>query len=81
MAPGSKIHACAPGVDFPYGVKSGTSMSTPLVSGAAALMLEKNPALTNLEIKMKLKESARDMGLPKNLQGWGELDLERFMKL
>ena len=53
----------------------------PLVSGAAALMLEKNPALTNLEIKMKLKESARDMGLPKNLQGWGELDLERFMKL
>ena len=56
-------------------------MSTPLVSGAAALMLEKNPALTNLEIKMKLKESARDMGLPKNLQGWGELDLERFLKL
>ena len=81
VAPGSKIRACAPGVDFPYGVKSGTSMSTPLVSGAAALMLEKNPALTNLEIKMKLKESARDMGLPKNLQGWGELDLERFMKL
>lgn len=81
VAPGSKIRACAPGVDFPYGVKSGTSMSTPLVSCAAALMLEKNPALTNLEIKMKLKESARDMGLPKNLQGWGELDLERFMKL
>ena len=64
-----------------YGVKSGTSMSTPLVAGAAALMLEKNPELTNVQIKMKLKESARDMGLPKNQQGWGELDLERFMEL
>ena len=56
-------------------------MSTPLVSGAAALMLEKNPGLTNVQIKMKLKESARDMGLSKNQQGWGELDLERFMQL
>ena len=37
--------------------------------------------LTNVQIKMKLKESARDMGLPKNQQGWGELDLERFMEL
>ena len=45
--------------------------STPLVAGAAALMLEKNPELTNVQIKMKLKESARDMGLPKNQQGWG----------
>ncbi len=67
--------------DNGYGVKSGTSMSTPLVAGAAALMLEKNPELTNVQIKMKLKESARDMGLPKNQQGWGELDLERFMEL
>ena len=73
--------ACAPGTDNGYGVKSGTSMSTPLVSGAAALMLEKNPGLTNVQIKMKLKESARDMGLSKNQQGWGELDLERFMQL
>ena len=78
---GSSDLACAPGADNGYGVKSGTSMSTPLVAGAAALMLEKNPELTNVQIKMKLKESARDMGLPKNQQGWGELDLERFMEL
>ena len=73
--------ACAPGTDNGYGIKSGTSMSTPLVSGAVALMLEKNPALTNVQIKMKLKESARDMGLPKNQQGWGELNLKQFMGL
>ena len=81
VAPGNHVLACAPGADNGYGVKSGTSMSTPLVAGAAALMLEKNPELTNVQIKMKLKESARDMGLPKNQQGWGELDLERFMDL
>lgn len=81
VAPGNHVLACAPGADNRYGIKSGTSMSTPLVSGAAALMLEKDPGLTNVQIKMKLKESARDMGLPKNQQGWGELDLERFMKL
>ena len=81
VAPGNHVLACAPGADNGYGVKSGTSMSTPLVAGAAALMLENNPELTNVQIKMKLKESARDMGLPKNQQGWGELDLERFMEL
>lgn len=81
VAPGNHVLACALGTDNGYGVKSGTSMSTPLVSGAAALMLEKNPGLTNVQIKMKLKESARDMGLSKNQQGWGELDLERFMQL
>lgn len=73
VAPGSRVLACAPGSDYAYGIKSGTSMSTPLISGAAALMLEKNPALTNVQIKIKLKESARDMGLPKNQQGWGNL--------
>ncbi len=80
VAPGNHVLACAPGTDNGYGIKSGTSMSTPLVSGAAALLLEKNPKLTNVQIKMKLKESARDMGLSKNQQGWGELDLERLIE-
>lgn len=80
VAPGNHILSCASGPDNGYGVKSGTSMSTPLVSGAAALMLEKNPELTNVQIKMKLKECARDLGLPKNQQGWGELDLGHLMR-
>ena len=48
---------------------------------AVALMLEKNPRLTNVEIKMMLKESADDMGLPRNQQGWGKFNLRKFMKL
>ncbi|MGI6010917.1 MAG: S8 family peptidase [Ruminococcus sp.] len=62
-----------------YTRKSGTSMSTPYISGAAALALEKDPLLTNVEIKMMLRECARDLGLPHNRQGWGEFDLEKFL--
>lgn len=82
VAPGNKIISCAPGQDnISYGIKSGTSMSTPLISGAVALMLEKNPTLTNVQIKMKLKESSEDLGFPRNLQGWGKFNLERFLSL
>ena len=75
VAPGSRITSCAPGRDFPYAAKSGTSMSTPLVSGAIARALEKNPSLTNVEIKMMLKESADDMGLPHNHVSYTHLDV------
>lgn len=81
VAPGNQIVSCAPGEGVYYGIKSGTSMSTPVISGAAALMLEKDPRLTNVEIKMMLKESADDLGLPRNEQGWGRFNLDRFLKL
>lgn len=81
VAPGSHIISCAPGVKGGYTAKSGTSMSTPRVSGAIALMLEKDPYLTNVEIKMLLKEAAVDLGYGRNQQGWGELDLNAFLRL
>ena len=56
VAPGNKIMSCVPGKPYSYGVKSGTSMSTPLVTGAIACALEKNPALTNTDIKTMLCE-------------------------
>lgn len=81
VAPGNHIVSCASGNGSSYGVKSGTSMSTPVISGAAALMLEKDPLLTNVEIKMMLRESTDDMGLPRNLQGWGKFNFHKFMTL
>lgn len=81
VAPGNHIVSCAPGTANTYGMKSGTSMSTPLVSGAIALMLEKDPLLTNVEIKMLLRESTDDMGLPRNRQGWGKFNFHKFMSL
>ena len=59
VAPGNKIMSCVPGKPYSYGVKSGTSMSTPLVTGAIACALEKNPALTNTDIKTMLMNSVK----------------------
>ena len=81
VMPGSHVISCSPGVKGNYTEKSGTSMSTPKVSGAIALMLEKDPYLTNVEIKMLLKEAAVDLGYGRNKQGWGELDIKRFLQL
>lgn len=81
VAPGNRIVSCVPGGGGNYGIKSGTSMSTPLIAGAAACMLEKDPLLTNVDIKMMLKESCDDLGFPKNQQGWGQFNERKFMKL
>ncbi len=81
VAPGNQITACAGGYPFSYGTKSGTSMSTPVISGAVAKLLEKDPLLTNAEVKMLLKECCEDMGLPRNQQGWGRFNGEKLMKI
>ena len=78
VAPGKSIVSC--GVrQGKYVAKSGTSMSTPKVSGGIALLLEKSPHLTNVEIKEKLLQSAWDLGLPRNQQGHGLFQLEKFL--
>ena len=79
VAPGSNIVSCA-NQSGSYTRKSGTSMSTPLVSGAVALLLEKYPEMTNLDVKLRLRERAVDLGLPRNQQGWGLLDVERLVE-
>lgn len=84
VAPGSQICSCnaffAASKEY-YCRKSGTSMATPMVSGAIALLLEKEPWLTNVEVKMRLKEASRDLGMEKNRQGWGCLDIPELLKL
>lgn len=79
VAPGCGVVSCAGDLSR-YTIKSGTSMSTPIVSGAIALLLEKYPEMTNLDVKLKLMKSSRDIGLPKNQQGWGLLDVERLLE-
>lgn len=72
VCPGTNIISCDAGLTG-YSPKSGTSMATPVVSGIIALLLEKYPDMTNKEIKRKLYETAKDLGYPKNHQGWGEI--------
>ena len=55
-------------------------MSTPLVSGAIALLLEKVSGYDESGVKLRLRERAVDLGLPRNQQGWGLLDVGRFVE-
>lgn len=78
VAPGCSVVSCSSRADK-YTIKSGTSMSTPIVSGAVALLLERFPDMTNKDVKLRLRESSVDIGLPRNQQGWGLLDVGKMI--
>ena len=73
-APGADIFLPAP--DGKYQITSGTSFSAAFVSGIAALLLERNPALRPNEVRAILTATARDLGAPgrDDLFGAGEAD-------
>jgi len=62
-----------------YTIKSGTSMSTPIVSGAIALLLSRHPKLTNRDVKLKLKTSTIDLGHSWSKQGWGLINIPKLL--
>ncbi len=65
------------GVSYPYFRLNGTSLSSAIVSGAAALMLEKEPFLTPSTIKARIMRSA-DKSFTANIyqRGAGYLNIE-----
>jgi subtilisin family serine protease len=80
---GSYIAVAAPGVDIflpapdeKYQMTSGTSFSAAYISGLAALLLERNPALKPDALRAILMKTARDLGSPgrDDLFGAGEAD-------
>ena len=82
VAPGSEILSCSPpfiGGKDGYAKRSGTSMSTPIVSGAAAILLSKAPDMTNEEVKRCVQMTATDLRLPRNQQGFGLLNVEKML--
>ena len=62
-------------IDDKHIALSGTSMATPVVSGAAALLKQKNPNWNAYEIKYTLKGTAEDLGLARLYQGDGQIDI------
>lgn len=83
VAPGTNVVSCSSYWQKGryYSTKSGTSMAAPAIAGCVALLLEKEPDLTNVQVKMRLKESAVDLGYPINRQGWGMPDLRRLLQI
>jgi len=82
VAPGSNIMSCHHKKvlgQYTYTYRSGTSMATPIVSGAMALLLEKYPDMKNREVKLKLKDSCDNLNRPKSQQGWGQLNLQKLL--
>ncbi|MGE5552114.1 MAG: S8 family peptidase [Bacteroidota bacterium] len=78
----------APGVDIwapknsaGYARRTGTSMATPFVSGAAAVLLAREPELTPDQVKRRLKASAENRNLPVTAQGAGYLNMSSLLKL
>lgn len=90
VAPGSRIISCHPmpytkkvsslHSNASYQARSGTSMSTPIVSGCIALLLEKYPSLTNKEVKLHLRNTALDLGFTHTRQGWGLIQCDRLLR-
>ena len=87
VAPGSDIMSCSAGFRQTvrgcrdaYIVKNGTSMSTPLVAGAAALCLQKYPEYSNEQLKRRILWSASDLGESWSKQGWGMLNVARSLR-
>ncbi len=61
-APGDDIWTTQRDLSNPYGSWRGTSFSSPLVVGTAALIASVNPSLSNSQIVNLLEQSADDLG-------------------
>jgi subtilisin family serine protease len=67
------------GNSMQYGYLAGTSMATPLVTAAVALMLSREPGLEPAQVRTRLAASADDLETPgyDETSGYGALDAKR----
>ena len=70
-APGVQIYSTVTGGDYEFW--QGTSMASPFVTGAAALLLAKYPNLTPVEMKNQIEQTAKGNGFTEEL-GYGVID-------
>ncbi len=71
---GVSNHVVSLNNDYAYGQASGTSLSCPLISGVAALILSRTPTLTPMQVREALRETADRAHAPDNDYGWGIVD-------
>ncbi|PJK12235.1 autotransporter outer membrane beta-barrel domain-containing protein, partial [Lysobacteraceae bacterium NML120232] len=67
---------------FDYDDYSGTSMATPHITGALALLFERYPYLTNAQVRDVLLTTATDMGEAgvDEVYGWGMVNLKKAIE-
>lgn len=59
----------------------GTSMATPFVSGLVALIREKHSEFSALEVKMVIRNTAEDLGIPLVKQGFGLANAKKALSV
>ena len=62
-----------------YGSFQGTSLSTPLVAGSAALILSAHPELTPIQVRDALRNTAGNAASPNDTLGWGMINAYKAM--
>lgn len=58
-----------------FGTASGTSLSTPLIGGAAAVVLSAHPTWTPMQVREALMTTASQPCSPNNNYGWGIINV------
>ncbi|WP_339179303.1 S8 family serine peptidase [Paenibacillus sp. FSL R5-0701] len=87
---GEEVELAAPGVDIistyvkadgtgGYGKSSGTSQAAPHVTGMIALLMQKYPTMSNVELREEIKKYAVDLGAPgRDIEfGFGSLSFNK----
>lgn len=64
-----------------YRKMSGTSVATPIVSGAVALLLGKSPNLSPEQIKKRMLDSGRSLSADIYAQGRGIIDVKKLLEI
>jgi serine protease AprX len=62
------------GADDMYGYAAGTSLATPIVAGAAALIMQGHPGWSAQQVRAAIKNTALQASFPNNDYGWGLMD-------
>jgi subtilisin family serine protease len=73
-AQGVGVRCASPSDSLAYLSVGGTSLSTPLAAGAAALCLEMHPYWTPIDLRTALRASGDHAQNPNNDYGWGVID-------
>jgi subtilisin family serine protease len=79
-APGEGIYTTTNGGG--YGSVSGTSFSTPIAAGVAALVFSVNPSLTNQQVKDIIIQNSDDLGSPgfDQYYGYGRINVAKSLQ-
>ncbi|GAM22308.1 hypothetical protein SAMD00019534_054830 [Acytostelium subglobosum LB1] len=76
VGPGMLIYSAAASSPSSYEFVSGTSISTPLIAGSAALVMEAHPDWTPSMVREALISTASSISSPDNYKGYGAINIK-----